>query len=75
MEFYHYKIYWLSLFSLVFNVYNCIIMVATRSHYSIDIVGGLFFSHYFYILAGWLSDWLHTKGLFQREIIPELFKK
>lgn len=49
--------------AVVFNVYNSIILVVTRSHYSIDIVGGLIFSHYFYIIAGWICDWLETKGI------------
>ena len=54
--------------ALIFNVYNAVILVVTRSHYSIDIVGGLVFSHYFYLIAGYISDWLETKGVYQRKI-------
>ena len=52
LELFEYKLYWLALVSIIFNVYNAIILVVTRSHYSIDIVGGIVFSHYFYILSG-----------------------
>ena len=70
MEFYHYKQYWMSLVALIFNVYNTVILVVTRSHYSIDIVGGLIFSLYFYKIAGYICEWMETKGIvYQRQIL------
>ena len=57
-ELYHYKQYWLCLVAVMFNVYNCIVMVVTRSHYSDDVLCGLVFSHYIYIQSGHFCDWL-----------------
>ena len=65
IEFYKYKYYWLSFFVSLCNVYNCIILVVTRSHYSLDIVGGLVFSHYFYILAGYACQALEKVGVYE----------
>lgn len=63
-EFYHYKFYWACVLVSLLNVYNCILLVVTRSHYSIDIVGGLVFSHYFYLLAGHICKALERIGVF-----------
>ena len=63
LELFNYKINWLAITALVFNLFNTFVLVATRSHYSVDIFGGLIISHYFYILAGWLSNYLDKKGL------------
>ena len=60
-EFYHYKLYWVSAITGVLNLFNAIILIVTRSHYTVDIVGGLIFSHYFYILAGYVCGWFEKR--------------
>lgn len=46
--------------------------MVTRSHYSIDIVAGLVFAHYFYLLAWHICEWLETQGILHQRKIPPL---
>ena len=71
LEFYKYKFYWVSFFVTICNIYNCIILVTTRSHYSIDIVGGLVFSHYFYLLAGFACKFIERFGIYDINKMPK----
>jgi hypothetical protein len=43
-----YKIRWLCIFTMVCQV---LLMTVTRGHYSIDMISGFFFAHYFYLLT------------------------
>ena len=63
LELFNYKINWLAIIALVFNFFNAFTLIVTRAHYSVDIVAGLLISHYFYIIAGYLSNYLDKRGL------------
>ena len=51
---------WWAAFSIFTAVVNTALMIFLRVHYSIDIVAGLLFGHYFWILAEryvYIIDW------------------
>ena len=43
--------YWMSIFSLFTMVAQIFLLNVTRAHYCIDMVAGLIFGHYFWILT------------------------
>jgi hypothetical protein len=52
--------YWMSIYSLFTMGFQIILMLALRSHYTIDIISGIVFAHYFWILSekySYLVDW------------------
>jgi|Transcript_21313 hypothetical protein len=38
-------------FSFVLMMFNAFLMIITRSHYTIDIIAGIIFAHYFWIMS------------------------
>lgn len=60
LEFYAVGWYWLSAYALVTLVMQVILMYALRSHYTVDMIAGIVFAHYFWILSekySYLVDW------------------
>ena len=52
--------FWMSLYSLLTMVVQIVLMLALRSHYSIDMISGIAFGHFFWIMAekySYLIDW------------------
>lgn len=52
--------FWLSMFSLLTMVFQIVLMIALRAHYSIDMISGVAFGHFFWIMAekySYLIDW------------------
>lgn len=43
--------WWMSYFGYLTSFMQILLMIALRSHYSIDMISGLVFAHYFYIIA------------------------
>ena len=51
---------WWAAFSIFAAVTNATLMIFLRCHYSIDIIAGVFFGHFFWILAerySFVIDW------------------
>ena len=44
---------WVALFAVVFE---SMILIVLRVHYSIDIFAGIMISHYYWIVSGWISQ-------------------
>ena len=52
--------FWMSIFSLFTLVVQIILMLALRTHYSVDIISGIVFAHYIWILSekySYFIDW------------------
>merc|ERR1711907_53843 len=60
LEFYSTKWYKCAIYAAVVIVTEAFVLIATRTHYTIDVVAGGFFGHYFFILSerySYLVDW------------------
>ena len=60
LEFYSVGWFWLSLYAIATMLLQVFVMIALRSHYTIDMVCGICFAHYFWILGekySYLIDW------------------
>ena len=45
-------------FGYLTSFMQILLMIALRSHYSIDMISGLIFAHYFYIIASKYCDYV-----------------
>lgn len=54
-------------FSILTMTLNCFLMIGARRNYMIDILGGFFFAHYFWILAESISHFIDVK-IFRQKI-------
>ena len=51
MEFQANGLFWLSLYAIFVMICQIYTMTALRSHYSIDMIGGIIMGHYLYIIT------------------------
>jgi len=54
----NYLLAWVSVFSIVFEFF---VMVVLRGHYTIDLISGIVFAHYIWIVSGKFSRFLDKK--------------
>ena len=57
----YYENYPLMCLSIVTVIVESFTMIVTRGHYSIDIISGIVFSHYIWIVTGWLAPYVDRK--------------
>ena len=65
LEFYTVGWYWMSAYSLFTMAMQILLMLALRAHYTIDMVSGVVFAHYMWLLSekySYLIDW-HVFGI------------
>jgi hypothetical protein len=55
MENYSRKSYKLAMLALFGTFFEFFVLLLTRTHYSIDLFAGLMFSHYYWILSGYIA--------------------
>ena len=65
LEFWSVGWYFSSAFAFLVMLLEIFVMIALRSHYTVDIISGMAFAHYFFILSekcSYLIDW-HCLGI------------
>lgn len=61
LENYEYKHYFLVAFTAFTIVAESAVMIVTRGHYCIDIIAGVVFAHYIWMLVGYVSPAIDSK--------------